>query len=284
MESSEKKGMKEINVQQIFKEKSPKVARWVPGFVFRYLKRIVHQDFVNEIIRDYGHLEGFEFSKAMIERFNVSVKIEGEENLPKDGKYIFTSNHTLGGFDGHIIMYLIGQKYGEDSYRFLVNDILMNLKNMNKVFIPVNKHGKQGAELAKRLDEAFKSDRQILTFPAGLVSRRIKGQIVDLEWHKSFINKSKQYHRDIIPIHIDGRNTNFFYRLANFRKFLGIKANIEMLYLVDETFKHQNKTFVVKFGEPIPWQTFDKSKRPVAWAKWVKEKTYELDGVDSIPF
>lgn len=283
MEEANNRGLQPINIKKIFTEKSPKIARWIPGFVFRYLKKITHEDFTNEIIRDYGHLEGFDFSKAMIKKFNVSIEVEGEENLPEKGKYIFTSNHPLGGFDGHILMYLVGQKYGEHNYRFLVNDILMNLRNLEEVFIPVNKHGKQGAELANRLDHAFLSDMQILTFPAGLVSRRIKRQIVDLEWKKSFINKSKQYQRDIIPIHMGGRNTDFFYRLGSFRKLLGIKANIEMLYLIDETYNHRNKSFVVKFGKPISYQTFDKSKRPLAWAKWVKEQVYKMDGVDSIP-
>ena len=130
---------------------------------------------------------------------------------------------------------------------------------------------------------AFKSETQILTFPAGLVSRKIKGQVMDLEWKKSFINKAKQYHRDIIPIHMGGENTNFFYRLSNFRKAIGIKANIEMLYLIDETYRQRGKHITVTIGEPIPWKTFDKSMRPLAWAKWVKDKVYKLDGVAYVP-
>ena len=266
-----------LDIKKAFYNKSPKIARWIPGFIFKYLKKIAHEDLLNELIRDYGHLEGLEFSTALSKRFNVKIEVKGEENLPEDGRYIFVSNHPLGGFDGHIIMYLIGQRYS--SYKFLVNDILMQLKNMHSVFIPINKHGRQGIELAQQLDEAYHSDTQILTFPAGLVSRRIKGQIIDLEWKKSFITKARQYKRDIIPIHMGGRNTNFFYNLANLRKKLGIKANIEMLYLIDETIKHQNKTISVKFGKPISWETFDSSKRPKEWAKWVKEKVYELNDV-----
>jgi putative hemolysin len=160
----------------------------------------------------------------------------------------------------------------------------MGLKNMHSVFIPINKHGKQSIELARQIDEDFQSNTQILTFPAGLVSRRIKGQIVDLEWNKSFITKARQYKRDIIPIHMGGRNSDFFYRLSIIRKMLGIKANIEMLYLIDETVKHKGDTLTVKFGEPISWETFDSSKRPNEWARWVKEKAYKLDGVSEIPF
>jgi putative hemolysin len=219
----------------------------------------------------------------MLKLFDLKIEFVGEENLPEDGRFIFAANHPWGGLDGHIAMVLLGRKYGADKYKCLVNDILMNLKNMHGVFIPVNKHGRQGAELAEKLDVAFKSEEQILTFPSGLVSRKVKGQVMDLEWQKSFINKAKQYQRDIIPIHMGGSNTNFFYRLYKFRKALGIKANIEMLYLIDETYKHQGKSITVTIGEPIPWQTFDTSRRPLAWAKWVKEKTYALGGVMDVP-
>ncbi len=270
------KQLEQLDIKKIFYNKSPKLARWIPGFIFKYLKKIAHENLLNELIRDFGHLEGFEFSQALIKRFNIRIDIQGEENLPKDGRHLFVSNHPLGGFDGHIIMYLVGQRYS--GYKFLVNDILMQLKNLHGVFIPINKHGRQAADLADQLHEAYQSDNQILTFPAGLVSRRIKGQIIDLQWKKSFVNKARQYKRDIIPIHMGGRNSNFFYNLANLRKNLGIKANIEMLYLIDETVKHQNKTITVKFGKPISWETFDSSKRPSEWAQWVKDKVYTLNG------
>lgn len=275
MEKQKNQQLELLDIKKIFYNKSPKLARWIPGFIYKYLKKIAHENLLNELIRDFGHLEGFEFSKALIKRFNISIKIIGKENLPKEGRYLFVSNHPLGGFDGHILMYLVGQRYGD--YKFLVNDILMQLKNMHGVFIPINKHGRQGIELAKQLDDAYQSDTQILTFPAGLVSRRIKGHIIDLEWQKSFINKARQYKRDIIPIHMGGRNSDFFYNLANLRKKIGIKANIEMLYLIDETIKHQNETITVKFGKPISWETFDSSKRPKEWAQWVKGKAYELN-------
>ncbi len=282
MENKHNNSSPEIDIKKILQDKSPKLANWIPSFLIKYLKKIAHENEVNGIIRNYAHLQGFDFSEAMIEHFNISIDVKGEENLPNDGKYIFASNHPLGGFDAHIIMYLVGKKYGK--YKFLVNDILMGLKNMSNVFIPVNKHGRQGVEFAKQIDEAYASDVQMMTFPAGLVSRKMKGQIMDLTWQKNFISKAKQHKRDIIPIHIDGKNTEFFYKLGNIRKKLGIKANIEMLYLIDETFKHYGKEFVIRFGKPIPWQTFDTSKKPIEWAKWVKKKVYKMDGVENIPF
>ncbi len=273
--------MKEVNIRRVFREKNPKLARLIPGFIYKYLERITHQKDVNDFLRRHGDKMDLDFVKASIEDFNVTIEVEGEENLPKSGRYIFASNHPLGGFDGLVLLNVLSKFYPR--LKFLVNDILMNLSNLRGLFIPINKHGRLATESAMEIEKAYESDAQMLTFPAGLVSRRIKGQIVDLEWHKSFIVKAKKYHRDIVPVHMSGRNSEFFYRLGSFRKALGIKANLEMLYLADETYQHYHKHLVVKIGKPIPWQTFDNSKRPNEWAKWVKEQAYKLDGVESIP-
>jgi hypothetical protein len=273
---------KHLDVKAIFYNKNPRLARWIPNFVYNYLKRIVHEDFMNGILTRHGDKKNLEFLEALIEDFKVTIETVGEENLPKEGRYIFACNHPLGGFDGIVLMKLLAKRYGKIKY--LVNDILMNLVNIKELFIPINKHGSQGVLAVKQIDEAYISDVQILTCPSGFVSRKFNGQVMDLPWQKSFIQKAVKHQRDIIPVHFSGQNTNFFYNLANFRKFFGIKLNIEMLYLADETVKHQNKHLEVRFGKPIPWQTFDNSKKPIEWAKWVKDQAYALAGVYSVPF
>lgn len=270
-----------VNVREVFKKKNPKLAGILPGFVFRYLEKIVHQKDINEFLKLHGDKFGMSFVHAAIEAFNVRLKVKGIEAIPGDGRFIFASNHPLGGFDGLLLMSALEKRFR--GFRVLVNDILMNIKNLHPLFIPINKHGKQDPEAARELDEVYNSDIQILTFPSGFVSRKIKGQIVDLIWKKNFISKAVQYRRDIVPVFVSGRNSDFFYRLGRFRKMLGIKANLEMFYLVDETYKHRNENIEIIFGTPISYTVFDKTKKYVEWAKWVKEKTYALNGVDRIP-
>jgi putative hemolysin len=154
----------------------------------------------------------------------------------------------------------------------------MNLRNLQELFIPVNKHGAQVTEAVRRINELYESDMQVCTFPAGLVSRRFNGHIMDMKWHKNFIRKAGSTRRDVVPVYFQGRNSDFFYRLASFRRALGIKANIEMFYLVNETFKQRDKKLKLYIGKPIPWTTFDRSKKPDEWAFWVKEKVYALGG------
>ena len=265
-----------IDVKEVLHQKAPKTAKKIPGFLVNYLIRTIHQDEINDFIARHHNLEGVAFMQALIDDFNLIIKTYGMIHMPTDGKkYIFASNHPLGGLDGVCLGAILG-KYYESKVSFLVNDLLLFIPNLQSIFIPINKHGSQGKQAALKIEEVFNSDKQIVTFPAGLCSRKQKGVIRDLEWKKSFIQKAVEYKRDIIPVYFEGRNSNFFYRLANFRKRLGIKMNFEMLYLPDEMFKQKNNLFRIYFGIPIPWQTFDSSKKPAEWADWVKQKVYLL--------
>ncbi|KPL11654.1 MAG: glycerol acyltransferase [Bacteroides sp. SM1_62] len=266
--------IQKIDIKKIFYEKSPRLARLIPGFVYAYLKKILHLDFVNGYMERHGDKMGLEFLEPAYREFNVKMEVIGEEHLPAEGRFLLVANHPLGGFDGSMLIYIMRQHYPK--VIFLVNDILMNLKNLEEVFVPINKHGGQSRESVKQLDAAYRSEMQILSFPSGMVSRKIKGNIQDLEWQKNFILKAVQYGRDVIPIHVSGRNSNFFYRLARLRKFFGIRWNLEMLYLPDETYKQRNKTFIFTIGKPIAHTVFDHSHSPMEWAARVRDLVYRL--------
>jgi len=264
----------QINVAQVLRDKSPGMAKIVPKFLINYLKRIVHQDEMNEFFKDYGNLHNIDLVQAGMTYLGIDYKAHNKEAIPLTGRNIFVSNHPLGGFDGLVFMLELSKYF--DNIKFPVNDILMNVKNMEGVFLAVNKHGAQARDAAIALDDAYASDDQILYFPAGLCSRKKKGEICDLTWHKSFFTKAIKHKRTIVPVYFSGRNSEFFYRLSNFRTGLGIKTNFEMLYLVDEMFKQRNKKIDIVFGKGYPWDSFDKSLSAIEWAAWLKEKSYEL--------
>jgi putative hemolysin len=204
----------------------------------------------------------------------VNVKVSGKsEKLPREGRFILVSNHPLGGLDGLALMHVIGQV--RKDVVFPVNDLLLFLPGLKSLFIPINKHGKNN-ENVTLIDQTFASDKAILFFPAGLVSRKQKGIIKDLEWKKTFISRSKKYQRDIIPVYISGKNSGFFYRFANIRKLLNIKVNLEMLLLPHEMMRQNNKTIEITFGKPIPWTRFDKTHTDAEWAEILKQEVYTL--------
>lgn len=268
------KQMQPVSIRDLFKEKNPKLAKMLPGFVYRLVSRLMHIDDINEIIEKYGNQQGMEFVHSVIKHFNIKEQIAGVENLPKEGRFIFASPHPLGGFDSMLIMSHVDKQYGR--FKFLVNDVLMKLSPLSNLFLPLNKHGALDRKAIAEIDKEYSGDSQILIFPSGYASRKIKGKVMDFEWKKHFVAKAIEYKRDIIPIHVSGRNSNFFYWLANARTFLGIKWNLEMFLLPDETFKHKNRTFTVTFGKPITWQTFDNSKKLDQWAEDVKQQVYKL--------
>ncbi len=263
-----------INVREVLRAKNRNLAKVIPSFIINYIENIIHQEELNGFLQRSGHLRDKEFIEASLEFLFTEYTAYGHENIPSEGRFIFVSNHPLGGLDGLVFMNEVSKYF--DNVRFPVNDILLSLENMSGIFLPVNKHGFQGRSAAQRIEESYASDDQILYFPAGLCSRKQGGEIRDLTWHKSFITKAIQYKRDIIPAFFSGRNSNFFYNLSNLRTFFGIKANIEMLYLPDEMLRQRGKEIKLVFGKSIPWQTFDRSKSPAEWAQWVKSITYDL--------
>ena len=265
----------QVDVAEIIRAKSPRLAKKMPRFVVNLLRRLVHEKDVNEILAKANGATGIDFVNIGVESLELKRQVSGMENIPSEGRFIFVANHPLGGLESLVMMQTINEKYSD--FMFVVNDLLMALEPLRPVFIPINKVGKQSRTNAEQLNELYASDKQVLYFPAGLCSRKIKGKIVDLPWQKNFIVKAVEYQRDIIPIYIGGKNSNFFYRLANWRKRLKIKFNIEMLFLVDEMFKQRGQTITLTIGKPIPYATFDKSKTPIEWAEWVKTETYKMD-------
>ena len=269
---------KTIDIDEILKGKMGPKAKFVPGFVVSWLKRIAHQDQVNAFLWESRDKVGVDWLEECVKYLDMTLKIEGKDNLPSpDDKrlYTFVSNHPLGGEDGVALGAIIGRHY-DGRFRYLVNDLLMNLPGLAPLCIPINKTGKQNRNFPAMVETGFRSDNHMLMYPAGLCSRRINGEIHDLPWKKTFITKSVEYQRDVVPIHFSGQNSDKFYNIANICKKLNLKFNVAMLFLVDEMYKNVHKTFRVSIGKPIPWQTFDKSKTPAQWAQYVQDIVYQL--------
>lgn len=268
---------KTIDIDRILKDKMGEKAKWIPKALVSWLKHIAHQDQVNTFLWESRDKKGTAWLEECVKYLQMTLKVEGMENLPDKNcgrLYTIVSNHPLGGVDGVALGSIIGRHF-DSHFRYLVNDLLMNLPGLAPLCIPINKTGKQSRDFPAMVKAGFESDNHILMYPAGICSRKHDGIIRDIPWSKTFISKSVEYQRDVIPIHFSGQNSNFFYRLANFSdRFLPF--NLAMLFLVDEMYKNVGKTFEVKIGKPIPWQTFDKSKTPKEWAQYVQDKVYEL--------
>jgi len=270
-----------IDIDNIIKSKSKRLHALLPNFIINYLKKITHQEQLNGFINRNKNFWGIDFTERIIDEFQVNVETIGKEHINNNNRFLLAANHPLGGLDGIALINDIGKL---KPVKAVINDLLMTLTNLQSVFVPINKHGNNPKAYITALNETFNSDDNIVYFPAGLVSRK-KGKIIeDLEWKKTFIQRAVKSKRDIIPAYISGRNTNFFYNLANWRKKLGIKSNIEMLFLVDEMYKQKGLTIKIIYGKPIPFQLLDKSKTDHEWAQIIKHHCYLLNTNPDIDF
>lgn len=262
-----------IDLEQIIRSRAGKLGRWIPTCLINWLKRFIHQDFINEfLVRGY---EGVEFCQKGVEYLGAHITVEGRGNLPDDGRaYTFVSNHPLGAIDGVTLGGLIGEHYN-GKVKYLVNDLLMNLKGLAPLCIPINKLGSQTRSSASMIEQAFASDNHIIMFPAGLCSRLINGQIRDIPWSKAFLKRSVKAKRDIVPIHFVGQNSPRFYRVALWCKRLHL-PNFAMLLLPDEMYRSNGTHYTVRIGKPIPYQTFDRTRSTTEWAAWVQDEVYKL--------
>lgn len=276
--NNEIKGPLEINVGEVLRQRIPRYWRFIPKRLVRWLERTVCQDELNRLLRDNFPRRDADFCRGVLDDLGVTVNFHNLDNLPPKEltRVLFVSNHPLGGLDGMALIDFVRTYYGV-APRFIVNDLLNAVEPLSDTFIPVNKHGAQSREAVVRLDDAFASDAPLLMFPAGLVSRRgKKGVVADLEWQKMFVAKARQYGRDIIPLHFYGENSSFFYKFAKFRRRIGLKFNIEMIYLPREVFRSKGKTFDVVVGKPIPHASLD-DMPPARKAQQIRQMVYDLE-------
>ena len=270
-----------IDVDKVLRERLPKHYKHIPRFVVRWLERTICQEQLNAILEKMAGKNSVDAATAALEEMDITVKATGLEHLP-EGRYMFVSNHPLGGLDGLALISLLGNRY-DKRIKFLVNDLLMAVEPLRGVFLPVNKYGKQSRINATQIEEALASDNQFITFPAGLCSRmQPDGAIADLTWQKSAVVHAVSHQRDIVPIFFDAKNSRFFYQFAKWRKKLGIKFNIELIFLPKEMIKQCGSTLHFIVGEPIPWDSLDAS-HPKQEAARLRDIVYSMASTPSKP-
>ncbi len=271
-----------VDVEKVLDEKAPSLKKWMPRFVLNWVKRKLHEKELNTIMFDLKDYYGLEFNSKGLAKFGVNIVSVNPEFVPKTGGIIIAANHPLGGLDGMALIKAVGEI--RPDVRFFVNDVLQNVKNYGDVFVGINKIGSTSATSLRVMENVFMSPAAVLLFPAGLVSRKQKGVIRDLEWKKSFVTQAIDHGRKIVPVFIEGENSKFFYRFANFRKRIGIKANIEMLLLPDEMFKQKGHTVKIHFGQPFDSSVLDTTKPHRAWATQIKKYVYSKEFREGISF
>lgn len=275
----EKHDQLRIDLDAVLRARLGSKYRFIPRFAVRWLERTICQEQMNDFLERHGDKRDADFARALVyDELGITVDFKGLDNLPstEQRKVLFVSNHPLGGLDGMVLIDFVQSRYG-GRMGFVVNDLLNAVKPLEGVFLPINKHGKQSRKAAADIDAFFASDNPMVMFPAGMCSRlNSRGEIRDLEWQKMFVGKARQSGRMVIPVRFCAENSPFFYKFAKRRKRLGLKFNVEMIYLPGEIFRAKGSHFEVRFGKPLNLNDFDPSMKAAEVAQSIKEIVYSL--------
>lgn len=267
--------MKYIDIEATLKKSKNKGLNKLPSFVYFLFRTIICEEEMNRILNKYSESIGVNFLQTLIKEFNLNVIVEGKENLPDNGKCFFVANHPFGIIDGLILTNIVAEKYG--TFKAIGNDVFIMIPHLKPLIAAVGIFNLNSKEYLNELNKVYSSDIPITHFPAGEVSRVYNWKIQDGIWQKSFINKAVTQNRCIVPFYFYGRNSLLFYSVYVIRKFLRIKANVELILLPREMLKKRNKTVKVKIGKPIIPEKFDESINSLKWAQKVREYVYNME-------
>jgi len=265
---------KVIDVEVALQEKIPDIYKKIPAVILRLIKKVIRQDDINRMIHESSHLHGIPLVDWALDQFGVDIVVKGKELIPKNGQFIFSANHPLGSLDGLAIISVVATIH--QPIKFIVNDLLKVINGFAPVALYIARFGQINRQNAISINKTLASDAQLLVQPAGTVSKRNPVKISDLPWNKFFIRKAIQYKRDVIPVHVQARNSWLFYNFASFRRIFRIKSNLEMFLLPREMFNKSGKTITITVGKPIAYKTFDESRTHLEWAQKVREYVYLL--------
>ena len=268
--------VKVIDIEKAIRNSKSRFVSKLPKFVIRMIEKLIDQDYMNDVIQKNNDKSGIPFINSVLKEWNIKIEVKGASNVPESGRFVFVANHPLGGIDALAFLSTI--------YSFFPNVIspsnqLFNyIPHLKPVILGVNVFGTNTKDTVEKFNKLFESDNQIMIFPAGLVSRKEHGVVSDLEWQKTFITKSVQFKRDIIPVHISGVNSNLFYRVANLRKSLGIKMSVEIILLPREMHKKRNTNLTLTIGKPISFNSITSEIPHPEWACKIRSIVYSLPG------
>lgn len=265
---------KVLDIRKEIRNSNSSFLRSLPGFVISLIEKLIRQDEMNETIYRHRDKTGIPFINDVLDYWKINIIIRGESSIPPAGRFIFIANHPVGAIDALSFLNVIARHFPD--VMSPSNRLLELITNIQPLLLGINVFGKNTRQTSEKINRLFESDTQVMIFPAGEVSRKTKGVISDPLWQKSFITKAVQFQRDIIPVHISGRNSGLFYAVANLRKFLGIKMYIETILLPREMMKQRNSSITFSIGKPISYSTFTDDLKHSEWALRVRDICYKL--------
>lgn len=241
-----------LNIERAVTEKFPKFQQknpWIRKPTLGFLRKISHEQEVNQFLETHQDLKGFDFIEQVLEYFNFSYSISHRDrkNIPATGRVVIVANHPLGALDGLALLKLVGEIRRD--VKIIANDMLMKFSAVDSLFLPVDNISKSTQKSSiTRIVDCLKNDEAVIVFPAGEVSRIRPNGVKDGKWNSGFLSFAKKSNAPILPIYVGAKNSPLFYSCSMVYKPLS------GMMLAHEMFKQSSKTISMQVGEPIPYQ------------------------------
>lgn len=262
-----------VNIQQLIERRYPRLLR-SPSFLAQpakaVLKMLGHEREMQAFSARYPQCTGLDFVEHLLDFFGFSfaVRHNERERIPARGRVVIIANHPIGTLDALALLKLVGEVRGD--VKVLGNDLLNDIDALAPVRLPFT--GKKGTrEELDAVQAHLEAEGALIVFPAGAVSRFGATGIRDDRWRSAFIGMAETVHAPILPIHIDARNSLFFYSLSL------VSKPLSTLWLVHETFRHADNSVVVRIGELIDPVTHEDLSLPIKTKlKLFRKQVYRL--------
>lgn len=246
-----------VDVEKTLSLKYPRIVYYpavIRNLIVYCLKKVLHQDEINDFLIHGEAYRGFDFVEAVLEYFNFGYTVSNKDkaNIPSSGRVIIVANHPLGALDALALISLV--KEVRRDVKVLANDVLMQIEPLNALLIPIdNLSGTTAKESIKKVYDALENDEALIVFPSGEVSRAQPTGIKDTKWKKGFLKFAQKTNSPILPVFIDAKNSPLFYTLSMVNK------KLSTFLLAREMFKKRSKIIHFKIGEMIAYKTIEKS-------------------------
>ena len=241
----------EEKIYQLIKERNPWLLKdnFLSKTIYCLLKKYLRYDetvFVGDHIQSMKGEEAFNWLGS---EYTNNSHIEGLENIPKEGNFLIVSNHPMGAADAIALYYQI-YPVRSDIF-FFANELFVYLLGaFHELLAPVvwNKeketHSASKVTL-ERLSVFFGDGRPGIIFPSGRLSKLTFFGLWDRPWEKTPVTLAKKYNFPLIPVHVEGRNSWFFYFASCVNKQL---RDVSQL---NELFNKRDKNISIKIGKPV---------------------------------
>ncbi len=192
---------------------------------------------------------GLEIFDYMSDLLHLQVLVDGLEHIPASGPALVTPNHPAGIADGIAVFDAFKDKRADVC--FVANrDAVRAASGLAEIIIPVEwrvheRTTQKTRETVRAINQAFADDRLVVIFPSGRLAEPTLRGLKERPWQTTALSFARRNEVPVIPMHIKGENTAFYYITWY------INTELKDMTLFREIVKKAGRPYRLTIGEPF---------------------------------